>query len=82
LIFQMGDPPMRFLSPNLGKAHNELDINHIKSQTMGYSFNHVFATLYLLLSRVPWTFFLFCFGVFFPNKLRKFNVCYVTMHSG
>jgi hypothetical protein len=33
------------------KTHNKLDINHIKRHTMGDSFYHIFATVYLLFSQ-------------------------------
>jgi hypothetical protein len=34
------------------KTHNELDINHIKSQTIGYYFYHMFTNLYLLFVNI------------------------------
>jgi hypothetical protein len=48
---------------------NELDINHIKSQTMEDSFYHIFATLYLLF---VWTLKPHNFN--FGKKLRKIDV--------
>jgi hypothetical protein len=64
-------PTNRAFSPWRGnRKHNELNKNHIQSQTMRDSFYHMYATLYLF---IVWT--MKSQNFHFLNKLRKIDVC-------
>ena len=56
--------------PQALKTQNELDVNHIKSQTMGNYFYHIFATLYL-----PFVWTIMSHNFSFVNKLHKIHIC-------
>jgi hypothetical protein len=60
------------------KTHNELDINHITSQTMGVSFYHIYTTPYLFLL----TFFFGRRGVKIHDVITKnYHMSVITLIS-